>query len=202
MPSTDIGACAQGRLYSGNTQSQRTNSFASNVGPLTLVPRSRAPKAKASASRQLFLDEDNGISFALATFANNQRMFSIYDGPLTRIPTPISISRAANHTQRRGHDATRNLIQIRPPPQLRQQRLFAPARCWGMLTTQLIRFAICLMRHRVETAERILFPPAFHSDNLFFNNVDIRHFVIEPLFQVDRPVCKRSVQSRIRILYL
>ncbi len=26
------------------------------------------------------------------------------------------------------------------------------------------------------------YPPAFHSDHLFFNNVDIRHFVIEPLF--------------------
>src|ERR1035438_97742 len=27
------------------------------------------------------------------------------------------------------------------------------------------------------------YPPAFHSNKLFFNNVDIRHFVIEPLFQ-------------------
>ena len=26
------------------------------------------------------------------------------------------------------------------------------------------------------------YPPAFHSRNLFFDNVDIRHFVIEPLF--------------------
>jgi hypothetical protein len=25
------------------------------------------------------------------------------------------------------------------------------------------------------------YPPAFHSRNLFFNNVDIRHYVIEPL---------------------
>ena len=27
------------------------------------------------------------------------------------------------------------------------------------------------------------YPPAFHSDSLFFNNVDIRHFVIEPEFK-------------------
>ena len=26
------------------------------------------------------------------------------------------------------------------------------------------------------------YPPAFHSDQLYFQNVDIRHFVIEPLF--------------------
>ncbi len=25
--------------------------------------------------------------------------------------------------------------------------------------------------------------PAFHSMNLFFDNVDIRHYVIDPLFQ-------------------
>ena len=29
------------------------------------------------------------------------------------------------------------------------------------------------------------YPPAFHSQNLFFNNVDIRHFVIEPLLKPD-----------------
>jgi cell migration-inducing and hyaluronan-binding protein len=27
------------------------------------------------------------------------------------------------------------------------------------------------------------YPPAFHSNNLIFNNVDIRHFVVEPLFE-------------------
>ena len=27
------------------------------------------------------------------------------------------------------------------------------------------------------------YPPAFYSKNLYFSNVDIRHFVIEPLFQ-------------------
>ena len=29
------------------------------------------------------------------------------------------------------------------------------------------------------------YPPAFHSRNLVFNNVDIRHFVIEPLFNLN-----------------
>ena len=28
-----------------------------------------------------------------------------------------------------------------------------------------------------------IYPPAFHSTNLFFDNVDIRHYVIDPLFQ-------------------
>ncbi len=31
------------------------------------------------------------------------------------------------------------------------------------------------------------YPPAFHSRNLFFNNVDIRHFVVEPLFKEITP---------------
>ena len=29
------------------------------------------------------------------------------------------------------------------------------------------------------------YPPAFHSRNLFFDNVDIRHYVIDPLFEND-----------------
>ena len=32
------------------------------------------------------------------------------------------------------------------------------------------------------------YPPAFHSTNLFFNNVAIRHYVIEPLFQAPAEV--------------
>jgi len=35
----------------------------------------------------------------------------------------------------------------------------------------------------LETTQWLLYPPAFHSNNLFFNNVDIRHYVISPLFQ-------------------
>src|SRR5262249_40396991 len=31
------------------------------------------------------------------------------------------------------------------------------------------------------------YPPAFHSRNLWFNNVDIRHFVIEPAFKTINP---------------
>jgi len=33
------------------------------------------------------------------------------------------------------------------------------------------------------SSQRVLLPPEFHSSKLFFKNVDIRHFVIEPLFQ-------------------
>jgi cell migration-inducing and hyaluronan-binding protein len=36
---------------------------------------------------------------------------------------------------------------------------------------------------RLEAAERLHLPPAFHSTNLFFDNVGIRHYVIEPLFR-------------------
>jgi len=32
------------------------------------------------------------------------------------------------------------------------------------------------------------YPPAFHSNNLWFSNVDIRHFVIEPLFLPIKPL--------------
>src|SRR4029450_5465893 len=39
------------------------------------------------------------------------------------------------------------------------------------------------------------YPPAFHSTNLFFKNVEFRHFVIEPLFQ---PAPSPPTRSRPR----
>ena len=32
------------------------------------------------------------------------------------------------------------------------------------------------------------YPPSFHSNNLWFSNVDIRHFVVEPLFLPIKPL--------------
>ena len=42
------------------------------------------------------------------------------------------------------------------------------------------------------------YPPAFHSGQPFFNNVDIRHFVIEPLFKRTGLFVSDPVQSKIR----
>jgi hypothetical protein len=41
------------------------------------------------------------------------------------------------------------------------------------------------------------YPPTFHSNNLFFNNVDIRHYVIVPQFMPDTYVTD-SAQAQIR----
>ena len=46
------------------------------------------------------------------------------------------------------------------------------------------------------------YPPAFHSRNLFFNNVDIRHFVIEPLFKSTGLFLTDPVALQSQILHL
>src|SRR5260370_26770445 len=39
------------------------------------------------------------------------------------------------------------------------------------------------------------YPPAFHSTNLFFDNTDIRHFVVEPLFQLGTYLSDNTAQA-------
>jgi hypothetical protein len=48
------------------------------------------------------------------------------------------------------------------------------------------------------------YPPAFHSKSLFFDKVDIRHFVIEPLFdpELGGPFITDPVQVQGEILHL
>ena len=82
-------ALARKNVFIGNTQNSRANPFASNVGPFnpsTMLkcaqnPMPNPPGGFYAAPGNYCLDASDGISFALATFANNQRLFSIYDGP-------------------------------------------------------------------------------------------------------------------------
>ena len=75
-------ALARKDVFIGNTQTSAANNFASNVGPFN--PGTKLTCAEAvgiGKPGNYCLDAADGISFALASFANNQRLFSIYDGP-------------------------------------------------------------------------------------------------------------------------
>ena len=47
---------------------------------------------------------------------------------------------------------------------------------------------------RVETANGFYYPPAFHSQNLFFDKVPIRHYVVEPSF-ADNQLFKTDLEA-------
>ena len=119
-----------------------------------------------------------GISYPFDSFSGNQRMINIYDGPSHQernafLDIPVSTSASSKMRTNQWPTAAlqRIRVSLRQPGRVRFAVLMsAPV----LLLTQ--------CRDCLETVNGFYYPPAFHSDKLYFQNVDIRHFVIEPLF--------------------
>ncbi len=115
------------------------------------------------------LSRAEGVAFPLDNFSVNQRLFSIYDGPATQdsnayldiTPTPIDGCDLANGVCPNSKWMYGRGLGI---PK-RGQSCYLPnaAIAW-------------------KQPNGFYYPPAFRSRNLFFDTVDIRHFVVEPSF--------------------
>jgi hypothetical protein len=202
-------ALAKKNVFIGNTQSSISNDgdplatnssgFAANVGPFnpltfkTLTPPTgTAPPQRGGGCAQALnganpgnycLSPPDGISFQMSGFANNQRLFSIYDGPayedsnayldIKRTNLPNDALKGCNYTPKDGqnnHNCANSQYsqiggELGMPWDANNNTCYIPnaAIAW-------------------KQPNGFYYPPAFHSRNLLFNNVDIRHFVIEPLF--------------------
>jgi hypothetical protein len=101
-----------------------------------------------------------GIPMQLSNFGTYQRLFNIYDGPtyedsnafLDINTTPCTSFSSCMYWQTPG-------VRLGP------QGGYMPDAAIGW-----------------KQPNGFYYPPAFHSQNMFFNNVDIRHYVIEPFF--------------------
>ncbi len=150
------------------------NPYASNAGPFN-------PTAAASASDpakcenntfNYCLSKDNGISIQLDPFGG-QRMFSLYDGPsfqqdnayLDIQPTILTgcTPSGAGGGQCDGTKWMYGRVSGIPKDAANLCYLPNAAIAW-------------------KQPNGFYYPPAFHSQNLFFENVNIRHFLIEPIF--------------------
>lgn len=163
-------ALALKNVFVGTTQP--TNPFASNAGPfnpssgLTCDPN--LPASFCSSLAQ-------GVAIPLASFAVNQRMFNIYDGPAYQSANAyLNINKTTLSGCTTGGGGTNcnqwmywrsNGVPL-DPTQPSGSQCYLPNAAIGW-----------------KQPNAFYYPPAFHSDKLFFSNVDIRHFVIEPLFQ-------------------
>jgi hypothetical protein len=194
-------ALARKDVFIGNTQDPAADRSASNVGPFNPGTKLTCAEAKGIGKPGNYcLDEDNGISFALATFANNQRMFSIYDGPayedsnayldITRSNLPNDPIKGCNPQPDSDPSPDHNCANS----------VYSQAgKMLGMPYDSINK--VCYLPNAAiawKQPNGFYYPPAFHSDNLFFNNVDIRHFVIEPLFKSTGLFLSDPVQSRAR----
>jgi hypothetical protein len=180
-------ALARKDIFIGNTQDSAVNKgFASNVGPFNPATKLRCEEAPDGGKPGNYcLDSPDGVAFALATFANNQRIFSIYDGPayqdsnayldITRLNLPNDPLTGCNPQQPSDTSPDHNCANSVYSQVGKELGMpYDPIKKLCYLPNAAIAW---------KQPNGFYYPPAFHSRNLFFDKVDVRHFVIEPLFK-------------------
>ena len=175
-------ALAHKDVFIGSTQP--ANPYASNAGPFNIFSLKLDPALKCSLNllsqteAAYCLNVNQGIALSLENFGVNQRFFSIYDGPSFQDSNAyLDITKTTlagcNTNPGNGGPACQTLgwmygnVTGVPLDPIQSSNLQA----------YLPNAAIAWKQ-----PNGFYYPPAFDSKNLFFNNVDIRHFVIEPLF--------------------
>jgi hypothetical protein len=168
-------AIARNTVFVGNTQPSVGNPFASNAGPfnprtLAVDPTFTCATQHNASTGSYCLNANAGITMLFASFGVNQRMFNIYDGPAYEENNAFLDVTRTNITdctpQAQGGCSNSKWMYgaINGMPQDAKGACYLPNAAIGW-----------------KQPNGFFYPPTFHSDNLMFKNVDIRHFVIEPL---------------------
>lgn len=114
------------------------------------------------------------MSYNLNPFPG-QKMFNIYDGPAHQTHNAYMDITVSKLTCTPGQDCSKD-----PVPYTRN---------FGVLNDKPRTY--CYLPNAAiawKQPNGFYYPPAFHSNNLWFSNVDIRHFVVEPLFLPIKPL--------------
>lgn len=175
-------AIARNNAFVGSTQAMTDNPFTSNGGPFNPKTASQIScelQTDGKPAAAFCLSKPEGVSFPRSNFANNQRLFNIYDGPAYQesngyldITTTTLDDCTPNANGSPCNSQWMYASSVGVPRDLRNPNSEHP--CY--LPNAAIGW---------KQPNGFYYPPAFHSNNLFFDNVDIRHFVIEPLSGAD-----------------
>jgi hypothetical protein len=174
---------ARKSVFIGTTQNNPNNPFVANDGPFNPPFDGPNPGLKCETTMAAYqarpgnycLSSPDGISIQLDNFAVNQRLFSIYDGPAYEDSNAYADIQPTYLT---GCDPSTsscisNWMVGNAPGVLRDwSKSASDGRCF------LPNAAIAWKQ-----PNGFYYAPAFHSANLLFKNVPIRHFVIEPELQ-------------------
>ena len=168
-------ALARNTFFIGHTQPQRdmAHSFAEDSGPYNDLSKKLD---KTAICQELTgtqgvpaycLNAGNGISIPFGAFFVNQRMNNIYDGPAYQdsdvyLDTTTTLCPAGyNEGCIYGNG---NAIGLTKDPATGNCYLPNAAIAW-------------------KQPNGFYYPPAFHTTNLFFDNVAMRHYVVDPIFK-------------------
>ncbi|HZD32082.1 MAG TPA: hypothetical protein VE779_10530 [Candidatus Angelobacter sp.] len=166
-------------VFVGHTQKTvqedaTANPFAEDVGPFN--PDSKLACDNASTIPDHCEYADGGVSFNLPPFPG-QKLFNIYDGPSHQSHNAymdINTAKIADCQASPGGTCTNSEVPL----------------AWNYGVLQDKTKTYCYVPNAAigwKQPNGFYYPPAFHSNNLWFQNVDIRHFVIEPLFVSIKP---------------
>jgi cell migration-inducing and hyaluronan-binding protein len=179
-------ALARNSVFVGHSQPQdKDHAFASDSGPFNTLSGTKCDELNGKAPGPYCLNSPEAISMPVTGWFSNQRLFNIYDGPayqdsnayldITKTPCPNA-----------GYNGgciygSGNTIGVATDP----ANPIGP-NCY------LPNAAIAWKQ-----PNGFFYPPAFHSTNLFFDKVDIRHYVIDPLFQPDTYITDSDAAKQI-----
>lgn len=173
--------------FIGHTQ--ENNPYASNGGPFNPLGLKCATDANGNRPGSYCLSINEGISHQVSNFGMYQRLFSVYDGPAYQ---------ASNAYLNIRHREIDDCTPFTDKPNQTGRCDPDPATANGRRQSAWLAGAVIgLPKHEDASGQQrcympnaaigwkqpngFYYPPAFHSADLYFENVDTRHFVITPL---------------------
>ncbi len=170
-------------VFVGNTQKEGTNSYASNLTPFqhTFEAKDGLPCQNGRQPSLMCANANEGVSLPIDNFAVSQRLFNIYDGPAyqeSNIYLDISTADCKKNACIRACRAS----ESRP-----RRSTMTTVSCY--LPNAAIGW---------KQPNGFFYPPSFHSSNLFFDNVEIRHYVIDALFKKNTYLDDAGVNGQIQ----
>ncbi len=162
-------------VFIGSTQDEAKNPFATSAGPAI---GDRTGLKCADGGEAYCLMKDEGVSYPTDNFAMYQRLYNIYDGPVYQESNAfLNIRRRVLKCSDPSNGICNDSGFMYGPG---NRSLGIPKAKEGADRGQ------CILPNAAigwKQPNAFYYPPAFHSRNLYFNGVDIRHFIIVPLFK-------------------
>lgn len=177
---------SDGSIFVGHTRKDmKTYYFASDIGPFNTdsygADNAHNKCDQSSAVASYCLNSAQGVTYPTNSFFGNQRINNFYDGPTYEDSNAyLDINTASC--------SLNNLQQ----PKWNTDCMYGTGqsslllRTTPLLPTDPITQGPCYVPNAAigwKSPNGFYYPPAFHSRNLQFDKVDIRHYVIDPLFQ-------------------
>jgi hypothetical protein len=175
-------------VFIGHTQTN--NDYATNAGPVN-----GATGLTCSGTGAYCLLGREGISFPTENFSVYQRLYNIYDGPVYQEKNAyLHIKETLVDCGGSGGNCNSSLMYGSGG------RGMGIPKAKDATSDGRIKVGDCILPNAAvgwKQPNGFYYPPAFHSSNLYFDDVDLRHFIIIPLFRPGtNTVSDASVQSQ------